>query len=268
MLFLSRSFLAICLLAIFTAVYAVPVASPGEPGSPKAAPKAASKGVSKPASTSTKPTAKPAASGRHASVHKTAGPADKPPTFSVNGKPKATSDYFKGQHVYGSAPNLPTKVKNTIVAPNQNIDLKRTPSGNLVSTHPARVQEHRFNAATGPVRDGYVKVSEGKFGDINHYASTDFCKRSPVPCVKRPTAVAGKKPLAAAGTAVTRRVGSAALAGAARVAAGPEAAIGAAAVDNAVLGYKTAAKYNALLKGGGKAYEQAHRWKGPKGPTG
>ena len=177
----------------------------------------------------------------------------KEPTFSVGGTPKSTSPYFNGQHIYGNAPNVPNKPKNTIITPNQHVQLQPTPSGNLQSTHPVAVQEFKKGVPQAP-RQGYIKVSEGKYGDINHYAATYPCKRSPGAC-KLPTGGGGAYGAASTFGRYAGKVG--------RVLGGPEAAVLTTAVDNAVLGYQTSAKYNELLKNGGRDFQEKHRWKAP-----
>ena len=168
----------------------------------------------------------------------------KEPTFSVGGTPKSTSPYFNGQHIYGNAPNVPNKPKNTIITPNQHVQLQPTPSGNLQSTHPVAVQEFKKGVPQAP-RQGYIKVSEGRYGDINHFAAC-YRKRSPGAC---------KLPVGASGTGA-----AASFAGkVGRVLGGPEAAVVTTALDNAVLGYQTSAKYNELLKNGGRDYDEKHK---------
>lgn len=176
----------------------------------------------------------------------------KEPTFAVGGTPKSTSPYFDKNHIYGNGPTVANKPKNTIIAPNQHVELQPTPSGNLQSTHPVAVQEFK-NGEPQATRQGYIKVSEGKYGDINHYAATYPCKRSPGAC---------KLPVGASGVGAASSFGK--YAGkVGRVLGGPEAAVVATAVDNAVLGYQTSAKYNELLKNGGRDHEEKNQWRAP-----
>ena len=168
------------------------------------------------------------------------------PTFSVGGAPISTSPLFDRQHVYGNAPA--TKFKNTVVLPDQHVNLQPTVSGNLQSTHPVAIQEFK-KGVPQPPRQGYVKVSQGRWGDINHYAATYPCKRSPgAPC-----------PLPAAGVTGGSRFGSA-LGRAGRFAAGPEGMVASAAIDNAMLGYRTSSKYDGMMTNGGRDYDRAHAY--------
>ena len=209
----------------------------------------------------------------HRSVHALpiASPSPAPPrepTFSVGGAPISTSPYFNGQHIYGNAPNVPKKPINTIIAPNQQVDLQRTPSGNLQSTHPVAVQEFRHGVPQPP-RQGVIRVSEGRYGDINHFAGC-YRKRSPGAC--GPPRAAPAAPVAAAGGGGGIR-GAAGTIGryagrAASVLGGPWGTIASTAVDNGVLGYQTSSKYNEKLRNGGRDYEAAHAWKPPSSPAG
>ena len=181
----------------------------------------------------------------------------KEPTFSVGGRAISTSPFFDRQHVYGNAPA--TKPKNTVVLPDQHINLQPTASGNLQSTHPVAVQEYT-RGVPQPPRQGYVKVSPGRWGDINHYAATYPCKRSPgAPCTLSPKvmeSLAAEGKSASTFAKVLKGTGSA-LGRAGRLAAGPEGMVATAAIDNAILGYQTSSKYNGVMKNFGRDYEQA-----------